>query len=181
MAMKICKSTNKNYRCTRPEYHDGGHETRGFMGNIVYTWETRKDEKMKYKSLKPITLKAINEILYSDCNDFRRFARRVVKDDPIYGWGEIPMLLAIDHAFQLGYSNWFTYKGFIEEDKEAKTWTIGDKVSVNGKTYIIANPDMSKLNLIDINSGNTLMLPIYVKNFEKITLSEMIAMGYKGD
>ena len=139
---------------------------------------------MKYKSLKPITLKAIHDegVLW-DCKEFMDFVKDVVDERLYYAWMEIPHDFAQETLlFIKPVSTWFIDHGFIEEIKPEKPeefWRYGEWV-MNDK-YRIVQCEYNTCCLIADIDGNRKNSTIKVKDINKITLSEMRRMGYKGD
>ena len=184
--MDHCRCTG----CTHVK--DGEHGQSGPCGGC-YDWhyptETRicynpiqGGEKMeKWKSLKPITLKAMYE--YGPCHGkFKEFVAAVMSTHPRHLFDEIPVYLARNIAEDLHEPTWFQDHGFIEQVKEEKVWEFGDNIHQSGFEYkIVSNPD-GKYFFSNIKSGNHMgNIAICCKNANKITLSEMWEMGYRGE
>ena len=139
---------------------------------------------MEYKSLKPITLKAIVESgVDYECGDFRTFARRVVREEATYGYAQIPVEMAQSIATHMGYSTWFLDHGFIERVQEERFWSIGDRIMLGGDEHIIAHVMDKAYGFIAIETGFSWSCSRHqgVEDSRKITLTEMRRMGYVGE
>ena len=192
--MELCynkKPTRPHYQCTKEEGHTGDHGAidispalSSFLHEVY--WPNKEDPMPKYKSLKPITIKAIwdSGIVTEGCGDFRLGVRKAVKEDPRYAWDEIPADIAQGIVECLGYPDWLIDHGFIAINEPEKFWKLGDRVkNKNGNTYIIAHTGQDRYGLINIDTGRTCddnkFIPLGVSHH--ITLSEMRQMGYEGE
>jgi len=170
------------YACTRRQRHTGQHEARGMSDRLIKAWP-QKESPMEYKSLKLITLERINKsgVPY-DCCKFKQFVKSVVEITTCYAWGEIPHEIAQKTLLSIKPdSTWFLDHGFIERVQGEKFWKRGDRV-VDGNEYIIGYCGGDRnFGLINVKDGCLKHDITRCKTGQKITLSEMRQMGYKGE